>query len=185
MLLYIPSYEVLASQTNLEAEKTLGLVHTEQSFRNAKANLASTSISADVDSESEGHDFTDIDTEEEEEEEATWVNTPFFPTEHVLDEYTSQAKRAMKEPLVEDPTHKKLSSAFLDNLKLQKMQYVSLHFDLKNVKDEIDNTKSKEQKLFDEKLLLGPGSIVEGGGGVEYNTLTNYKILSNLMRIFN
>ena len=32
-------------------------------------------------------------------------------------------------------------------------------------------------------LLLGPGSIVEGG--VEYNTLTNYKILSNLMRIFN
>ena len=24
-----------------------------------------------------------------------------------------------------------------------------------------------------------------GGGGVEYNTLTNYKILSNLMRIFN
>ena len=33
------------------------------------------------------------------------------------------------------------------------------------------------------ELLLGPGSIVEGG--VEYNTLTNYKILSNLMRIYN
>ena len=32
--------------------------------------------------------------------------------------------------------------------------------------------------------MLGPGSIVEGGG-VEYNTTTNYKILSNLMQIFN
>ena len=32
------------------------------------------------------------------------------------------------------------------------MQYVSLHSDLKNAKDEIDNTKSKQRKLFDERL---------------------------------
>ena len=71
------------------------------------------------------------------------MNTPFFPVEHALDEYKYQAKRAMKEPVVEDPTHKKLSAAFLDNLKLQKMHYVSLHSDLKNVKDEIENNESK------------------------------------------
>ena len=58
----------------------------------------------------------------------------------------------MKEPIVEDPTHKKLSSDFLENLKLQKMQYVSLHSDLKNVKDEIENTKTKHKDLFDERL---------------------------------
>ena len=68
--------------------------------------------------------------------------------EHVLDEYKSQARKAMKEPMV----HKKRSPAFMDNLKLQKMQYVSLHSDLKNVKDEIDNTKSKQKELFDEML---------------------------------
>ena len=32
------------------------------------------------------------------------------------------------------------------------MQYVSLHSDLKNVKDEIENTKSKQKELFDERL---------------------------------
>ena len=45
----------------------------------------------------------------------------------------------MKEPMIEDHVHKKLSSTFLDNMKLQKMQYVSLHYDLKTVKDEIEN----------------------------------------------
>ena len=69
-----------------------------------------------------------------------------------MDEYKSQAKKAMKEPMLDDPVHKKLSSAFLDNLKLQKMQYVSLHSDLKNVKDEIENIKSKQKELFDERL---------------------------------
>ena len=42
----IPTYQILASQSNLEAEQTLGLVHTEQSLRNAKANVASASTSA-------------------------------------------------------------------------------------------------------------------------------------------
>ena len=61
----VPAYQVLASQSNQEAEQTLGLVHTEQSFRNAKANMASSSTSAAVNSDSEGHDFTDVETEEE------------------------------------------------------------------------------------------------------------------------
>ena len=70
----------------------------------------------------------------------------------VLDEYKSQAMKAMKQPMLDDLLHKKLSSAFMYNLKLQKMQYVSLHSDLKNVKDEIENTKSKHKELFDERF---------------------------------
>ena len=42
----IPAYQVLASQSNQQVEQTLGLVHTEQSMRNAKANVASASTSA-------------------------------------------------------------------------------------------------------------------------------------------
>ena len=38
----------------------------------------------------------------------------------------------MKEPMVDDHVHKKLSSSFMETLKLQKMQYISLHSDLKN-----------------------------------------------------
>ena len=42
----------------------MGLVHTEQSFRNAKANMTSASTAA-VDNDTDGNDFTDIETEEE------------------------------------------------------------------------------------------------------------------------
>ena len=148
----LPTYQVLKSQSNQEAEQTLGLVHTEQSLRNAKASLAYASTSAATNSESEERDFTDVESNEEEnEEDAEWVDAPFFPVEHVLNEYKSQARKAMKELMLDDHVHKKLSSAFMDNLKLQKMQYVSLHFDLKNVKDEIKNTKSKKKELFDER----------------------------------
>ena len=76
----IPAYQVLASQTNLEVEKTLGLVHIEQSFRNAKANLASTPISVVVESESEGNDFTDIDIEEEEKRRNRLGEHSLFPS---------------------------------------------------------------------------------------------------------
>ena len=48
----IPAYQVLASQSNQQAEQTLGLVHTEQSFRNAKDNMASASTSAVVHTDS-------------------------------------------------------------------------------------------------------------------------------------
>ena len=84
----IPAYQVLASQKNQEVEQTLGLVHTNQSFRNAKANMASASTSAAVESESEGNDFTDVESNEEgEAEDEAWVNIPFFPVEQVLDEF--------------------------------------------------------------------------------------------------
>ena len=67
----IPSYQVLASQTNLEAEQNLETCFTTEdlSFKNAKSNMASTSTSAAVESESEDHDFTDVESEEEEGEE--------------------------------------------------------------------------------------------------------------------
>ena len=68
--------------------------------------------------------------------------------EHILDEYKSQAMKAMKEAMIEDHVHKKLS----DNLKLHKMQYVSLHSDLKTVKYEIENNMTKHQDLFDTRL---------------------------------
>ena len=109
----IPTYQVLASQSNQEVEQTLGLVYTEQSLRNAKANVASASTSVASNSESEERDFTDVESDKEADEGAKWVNAPFFSVEHILDEYKSQAKKAMQEPIIEDPTHKKISSTFM------------------------------------------------------------------------
>ena len=82
--------------------------------------MASTSTSATIDSEPEDQEFTYADSEEENEEDAEWVDAPFFPVEHVLDAYKSQARMAMKEPMLDDHVHKNLFSTFLDNLKLQR-----------------------------------------------------------------
>ena len=89
--------------------------------RNAKSSMASASTSAAPNSESEERDNSKDESDEEVDEDAEWIDTPFFPVEHVLDEYKSQAMKAMKEPILDDLVHKKLSSAFMENLKLQKM----------------------------------------------------------------
>ena len=117
----LPAYQVLASQSNQQAKQTLGLVHTEQSLRNAKASMASTSTSTAPNSESEERYNSEDESDEETAEDAEWIYDPFFPVDHVLDEYKSQARKAMKEPMLDDLVHKKLSSAFMENLKLQKM----------------------------------------------------------------
>ena len=110
--------------------------------------MASASTSAAANSESEERDFTNVESDEG----AEWVNAPFFPVEHILHEYKSQAKKAMKEPIIEDLTHEKISSAFMEILKLQMMQYLSLHSDLGTVKDETESTRTKQIELFDQRL---------------------------------
>ena len=148
-----PAYQVLASQTNLEAEQTLGLVHSEQSLRNAKANMASALTGNDIESESERDDFTDASTDEEGvAEDEAWINAPYFPTEQVLDEFKSQARKAMKEPMIEDPMHKKLTSSVLNSIKLKKMNYISLHTSIKSVQQEVETLKTSQTNLFDKRL---------------------------------
>ena len=149
----IPAYQVLESQSNQEAEQTVGLVHTEQSLRNAKGNMASTSRSNDIENESEGDDFTDATTDEEgvaEDEE--WINTPYFPTEQVLEEFKSQARKAMKEPMIEYPVHKKLSLSVLNSIKLNKINYISLHTSIKSVQEEVEALKKNQTTLFEKRL---------------------------------
>ena len=123
----LPAYQVLARQSNQQVEQTLGLVHTEQSLRNAKDSMAFTTTSVAPTSDSEERDNTEEETDEKAAEKAEWIDAPFFPVDHVLEEYKSQARKAMKELMVDDHVHKKLSSSFMETLKLQKMQYISLH----------------------------------------------------------
>ena len=96
--------------------------------------MASASTSAVVHSDSEGNDFIDAETDEERaEEDEEWINTPYFHVEHVMDEFKSHARRAMKEPMIEDPVYKKLSYSILNSIKLNKMMYISLRTSVKSV----------------------------------------------------
>ena len=59
----------------------------------------------------------------------------------------------MKEPMVEDLVHKKLSSYVMDSIKLNKIQFISLHTSLKSVQEDVEQDKEKQTKLFDQRLL--------------------------------
>ena len=77
------------------------------------------------------------------------MNTHYFPVEHVLEEYKAHAKRVMKEPVVQDPIHKKLSSSIMDSIKLNKMQFISLHTKIISVQEDIEQAKESQKNLFD------------------------------------
>ena len=46
---------------------------------------------------------------------------------NLLNTNKDQYNRGMKEPVLEDLIHKKLSSFFMDNIKLHKRQLIGLH----------------------------------------------------------
>ena len=102
---------------------------------------ASTAV---VNSDSDGNDFIDIDSEEEKEEwDFEWVNTSYFPVEQVLDEYKSQSRKALKDPMIEDPMYKKLSWSIIYSIKLNKMQFISLKTSIKYVQEDVESAKEK------------------------------------------
>ena len=124
----VPAYQILASQSNLEVEQTLGLVHTEQSLRNVKASTASASNTTD-DNEKEFGEDTLRDSSKDEGKE--WISREYFTTEDVQEEVKTQYKKDMKKHVLGDPKHKKLASFYMDNLKLHIMQLVGLNSKMK------------------------------------------------------
>ena len=58
----------------------------------------------------------------------------------------------MKEPVPEDPVHKKLTYLFINNLKLYRMQLMGLHLNMKSIKNRLDEAKDKLESLFDDKI---------------------------------
>ena len=60
--------------------------------------------------------------------------------------------RAMKEPMVEDPVHNKLSSSVIDSLKLSKIQFIRLHTKIKFVQEDVEQAKESQKNLFDKRL---------------------------------
>ena len=70
----------------------------------------------------------------------------------ILDEFKSQARRAMKEPMIEDPVYKKLFSSIIDSIKLNKMQYIGHKTSIKSVQEYVESVKSSQANLFDQRL---------------------------------
>ena len=86
----IPAYQVLASQSNYEVKQTLGLVHSEQSLRNAKVSMASASTTAIEDSK-EDIGATDLEHSSKEEGDE-WFYKDYFTYEDIQDEVKAQCK---------------------------------------------------------------------------------------------
>ena len=87
-----------------------------------------------------------------EDEAEEWLHQDFYITGDIQDEVKAQYKRAMKEPITEDPIHNKLALFYMDNLKLHKIQLTTLHSGMRSMQTLVEQTKRKKEKLLDDRL---------------------------------
>ena len=130
----------------------MGLVHSEQSLRNAKASLASISNAVNEGSEDDGEDVDSEHSSEVEGDEC--LEREFYSdAEDISKKIKSLYKEAMKEPVIEDPIHKKIASFYKDNLKLHHMQLLTLQSDMRSMHTMVEETKGQQERLFEDRLL--------------------------------
>ena len=67
-----------------------------------------------------------------------------FSLEDAVEDLKSKYKAAMEEQEPEDPTQRKIAQFYRETLKMQKMQNVGLISAVKSLRDEMENTKSKQ-----------------------------------------
>ena len=101
--------------------------------------MASASTTGDESDSEAWIEEEDDETPSSIDEGEEWINNEYFSVEDIQTEIKAQYKKAMKKPISEDLVHKKLSSFFIDNIKLHMMQLVGLHFDMNTIKDIVEN----------------------------------------------
>ena len=90
---------------------------------------------------------TDAEAEDE------WLQVPItFCLEDAAEELRVKYKAAMEEQEPEDPIQKKIAQFYRETLKLQKMQNAGLQSTIKYLREEMDDTKSKQEAAMDVRL---------------------------------
>ena len=90
---------------------------------------------------------TDAEAEDE------WLQVPStFSLEDAAKELRAKYKAAMEEQEPEDPIQRKIAQYYRETLKLQKMQNAGLQSTIKSLRDELDDTRSKQEAAMDVRL---------------------------------
>ncbi|KAK1356232.1 hypothetical protein POM88_049488 [Heracleum sosnowskyi] len=173
----VPAYQVLAEQGNVEAERTLNLVHTTESMMRGKETASNLPPGA-------GDDFEyDADFEEMEENSdgAEGPSTSgstlgwLFDNEAKFDAINmvilKEYQKASTEFQLANPSKQPILSKFMTNLQLQKMQLLHHRTETYEVKERIDNVKDNINKRIDTAFPLTTIRTIQRRVGEE-NTLS-------------
>ena len=147
-----PAYKEIASSSNEGAEQLLELVHTQASILHSKEALQSIpEVNEEDYYAGEGGSVDSMSTDAEADNE--WLQVPStFSREDDARELRAKYKAAMEEQEPEDPIQKKVSRYYRNTLKLQKMQNAGLQSTIKSLREELDDTRSKQEAALDVRL---------------------------------
>ncbi|KAK1385868.1 hypothetical protein POM88_023603 [Heracleum sosnowskyi] len=162
----VPAYQVMAQQGNVEAERSLNLIHTTTSMQRAKDALTNLPPGA---AESGDFDFSDDeDSFGDNLQVATTTQTGTSvvpPTPNWLSQdmhgrcnleaaITRQYNEAYLAHESAGARDKKFYKAIMDSLEIQRLQMLQTRIEATEIKDSISNLRAATDRRLDEKLPL-------------------------------
>ncbi|KAK1387174.1 hypothetical protein POM88_015352 [Heracleum sosnowskyi] len=186
----VSAYQVLAQQGNVEAERSLQLIHTTASMQRAKDALTNLSPGAAASGE---FDFSDDEDSFGDNQVATTSHTGTSvvpPTPNWLSQdlqgrisldaaITRQYNEAYLAHESANANDKKFYKAIMDSLEIQKLQMMQTRIEAREIKDSISNLKDANDRRLDEKLHLLTVSKMNRFFSKEPEVATSLKTLSS------
>ncbi|KAK1401887.1 hypothetical protein POM88_001492 [Heracleum sosnowskyi] len=186
----VSAYQVLAQQGNVEAERSLQLIHTTASMQRAKDALTNLSPGAAVSGE---FDFSDDEDSFGDNQVATTSQTGTSvvpPTPNWLSQdlqgrisldaaITRQYNEAYLAHESANANDKKFYKAIMDSLEIQRLQMMQTRIEAREIKDLISNLKDANDRRLDEKLPLLTVSKMNRFFTKEPEVATSLKTLSS------
>ena len=90
-----------------------------------------------------------------------------FQIGDVIIEVVAQYKWAMVEPHQDDPMKRQLLTFYKDNLRLHKLQMLTLKHEIGGIRGETEQIKNETKKILDDRLPLGDITRIKSRLGKE------------------
>ncbi|KAK1355815.1 hypothetical protein POM88_049071 [Heracleum sosnowskyi] len=162
----VPAYQVMAQQGNVEAERSLNLIHTTASMQRAKDALTNLPPGAAASGDFEFSDDEDSYGDNLQVATTSQTGTSVVPpTPNWLSQdmhgrvtldaaITRQYNEAYLAHESANARDKKFYKAIMDSLEIQRLQMMQTRIETTKIKDSISNLRDANYRMLDEKLPL-------------------------------
>ncbi|KAK1355602.1 hypothetical protein POM88_048858 [Heracleum sosnowskyi] len=186
----VPAYQVMAQQGNVEAERSLNLIHTTASMQRAKDALTNLPPGAAASGDFEFSDDEDSYGDNLQVATTSQTGTSVVPPtpgwlsqgmhgrvtlDAAISRQYNEAYLAHESANARD---KKFYKAIMDSLEIQRLQMMQTRIEATEIKDSISNLRDANYRMLDEKLPLLTVSKMTRFFSKEPEVATSLKTLS-------
>ncbi|KAK1365850.1 hypothetical protein POM88_041411 [Heracleum sosnowskyi] len=187
----VPAYQVMAQQGNVEAERSLNLIHTTASMQRAKDALTNLSPAAATSGDFDFSDDEDIFGDNLHVATTSQTGTSVVPPRPnwlsqdmqgrcTLDAaITRQYNAAYLAHESANARDKKFYKAIMNSLEIQRLQMLQTRIEATEIKDSISNLRDATDRRLDEKLPLLTVSKMNRFFSKELEVYSSLKTLSS------